>query len=185
MVGLLPLLLLLGCVDRTRLRSLDRPQFDDFAVWLEGSGADYGAFVALLEREGVEDVVPPWHLWRQGTDWRGVGEPPFAAPPVEQWAGIVPTLRILRDEVVPRVGKIEVVSGFRTEIYNQEAGGAPGSRHRWFEAVDVVPRRWWSRPALHVVLLGWWVDRGEALNLGLGLYSGTRFHVDAWKYRKW
>jgi uncharacterized protein YcbK (DUF882 family) len=130
-------------------------------------------------------VVPPWHLWRQGTDWRGVGEPAFARPPRDQWASIEPTLRLLRDEVVPEVGPVVVVSGFRTTRFNEKAGGAPGSRHRWFEAVDVVPRRWWSREGLHRRLLAFWEREGPALKLGLGLYSGTRFHVDTWKHRKW
>lgn len=145
----------------------------------------FNDFVQLLAERGVDDVVEPWTLWRQGTDWRSLDEPPFAAPPAAMWPEIVPTLALLRDEVVPLVGPVEVVSGFRTERYNARAGGSKGSRHKGFEAVDVVPRRSWSRTALHEALLGLWSGHGPARKMGLGLYGGTRFHVDTWKHRRW
>lgn len=147
--------------------------------------ADYDAFVASLEAAGVGDVVPAWHLWRQGTDWRTVGEPAFADPPRDLWPAIVPAVELLRDELGPLTGAVEVVSGFRTAQFNAKAGGAPGSRHRFFEAVDVVPKRRWDRNDLHLQLLTLWEHRGQELTLGLGLYDGVRFHVDAWKWRRW
>ena len=166
----------------------DVPNERAFRVFLAEESArlaDYDAFVASLASAGVEGVVPAWHLWRQGTDWREVGEPAFAEPPREAWSAIVPALVVLRDEVVPLVGPVEVVSGFRTTAFNAKAGGAPGSRHRYFEAVDVVPQRRWDREALHGVLIAWWDRRGPELKLGLGLYDKIRFHVDAWKWRRW
>jgi hypothetical protein len=144
---------------------------------------ELAAFEAWLEAQGVGGIVPAWHLWRQGTDWRALGHPPFAVPPRDLWPGIVPTLRVLRDEVIPRVGPVEVVSGFRTYRYNQLAGGSAGSRHRWFEAVDVVPRAPWPRVVLHARLRAWWRD--TAAPIGLGLYARTRFHVDTWRHRTW
>jgi hypothetical protein len=168
-------------------RRLDTPserRFERFVAEGDHSG-EYEAFVALLTAEGVADVVPPWHLWRQGTDWRGLDEPAFAVPPREAWPAIVPTLRVIRDDVVPRVGPVEVVSGFRTEVYNARADGAKGSRHKWFEAVDVVPEERWERDALHVVLLDLWTTDGPSTKMGLGLYGGTRFHIDTHRHRKW
>lgn len=146
---------------------------------------DYADFVAFLHERGVADVVPPWHLWRQGTDWEALGYPGFAVPPRELWPAIVPTLVTLREDILPRVGPVEVVSAYRTFRYNQLAGGAPGSRHRWFEAVDVVPRAPWPRTLLHRRLLAWWSTEGADRRAGLGLYERTRFHVDCWKHRKW
>ncbi len=146
---------------------------------------DYARFQGYLAGWSVDDVVPAWHLWRQGTDWQKLGEPAFVAPPDDQWAAIVPTLVVIRDRVVPEVGPIEVVSGFRTEVFNARADGAAGSRHKWFEAVDVVPRAPWERQELHRELLDLWVGEGERLQMGLGLYQATRFHVDTHRFRRW
>jgi hypothetical protein len=163
----------------------DQARFDAFLAEQPGHRESYAAFVAFLGEQRVGGVVPPWHLWRQGTDWRSVDEPPFAVPPRDQWAGMVPTLELLRDEVVPFTGPLEVVSGFRTETYNRKAGGAKGSRHQWFEGVDVVPVQSWERGALHAALVPWWKQRGAPKRVGLGLYEGVRFHLDTWKYRTW
>lgn len=167
-----------------RPKRYDTPTHEQFDAFIQGSHT-YDAFVAFLAQQGVANVVEPWHLWRQGTDWRSVGEPPFAVPPREQWSGIVSTLRVVRDEVIPLTGPVEVVSGYRTEVFNQKAGGAKGSRHKWFEAVDVIPLTHWRRGALHGVLVPWWEQRGEPHKVGLGLYDGVRFHVDTWKFRAW
>ncbi len=177
------LMLLLGCAIH-RLDLPGRSELQDFLA-IDGNAAALARFEALLVAEGVADVVPAADLWRQGTDWQTVGHPAYALPPEEMWPAVVPTLRVLRDDVRPLIGPFVVVSGFRTAEYNAAAGGAAGSRHRWFEAVDVVPRRSWEREELHGLLLGWWGERGPTLNLGLGLYSKTRFHVDTWKHRKW
>jgi hypothetical protein len=163
----------------------DVPGPDELAAWtaVPTQAAELADFTEWLDGQGVGGIVPAWHLWRQGTDWRALGQAPLAAPPRDLWPGIVPTLAILRDEVVPRVGPVEVVSGFRAYRYNQLAGGATGSRHRWFEAVDVVPRAPWPRALLHWRLVAWW--RADPRPLGLGLYAHTRFHVDTWKHRTW
>ena len=142
-------------------------------------------FQAFLDRKGVGDVVPAWTLWRQGTDWAEVGEPAFAVPPARDWPSIVPTLKLLRDEVMPLVGPVEVVSAWRTVQYNKVAGGAGRSRHLYFEAVDVQPERNWVRSELHQTLLGKWRAIGPRTGWGLGLYERTRFHVDTHKHRKW
>jgi hypothetical protein len=164
---------------------IDAPNEADFAGFQAQNQEIYTEFEQFLAAKGVADVAPVWHLWRQGTDWRALGEPPFAIPPRELWPGMVETLRVVRDKVVPIMGPVEIVSAFRTSVYNERAGGSKGSRHKYFEAVDVVPIVCWPRPLLHSWLLGWWSQEGESLKLGLGLYARTRFHVDTWKYRKW
>lgn len=177
-----------GTPSPARREGYDAPDSKEFSAWLDADAERvriYGEFLKFLADHQVVGIVPAWHLWRQGTDWRDVKTPPFAIPPEDTWAGMIPTLILVRDEVIPRVGNVEVVSGFRTEDFNHKAGGAPGSRHKWFEAVDVVPYAKWERPALHSVLLDWWAKNGEAEQLGLGLYDKIRFHVDAHKWRKW
>lgn len=165
----------------------DRASAEEFDAYLafEGRRDRFRAFEDFLIQEGVDGVVPAWHLWRQGTDFRNLGEPAFAEPPKEQWSGIVPTLKVLRADILPRVGPVEVLSAYRTERYNSRAGGSSGSRHKWFEAVDVVPAQPWARAELHTELLSFWSTRGSAVDMGLGLYGGTRFHVDTWRYRRW
>lgn len=171
------------------VQGIDAPPRWAFSAFLAAdpyAASEFVAFEAVLADANVGDVVPAWHLWRQGSDWRLLGAPAFAVPPRETWRAILPTLRVLRDEVIPRVGTVEVVSAFRTEAYNAAAGGAPGSRHRAFEAVDVVPVRHRDRDALRADLIAWWRARGPACACGLGLYARTRFHVDAgWRHRTW
>ncbi len=180
-----------GAVEVQRQDVPDRAMFDAFLAdpvvaktWPD-AGRRYEEFVLFLQQHNVDDVAPPWHLWRQGTDWRMTMQPPFAVPPRDQWAGMVPTLRLLRDRIVPEVGPVEVVSGFRTGLFNELAGGSKGSRHQWFEAVDVIPRYWWAREALHHELLTVWEAQGPLSRAGLGLYGRLRFHIDTWRYRKW
>lgn len=163
----------------------DRARFEAFLDADPSRRSDYNAFVAMLRDDGLADVVPAWQLWRQGTDWRDAREPPFAIPPRDVWPAIEPVLGLVRDELVWRVGPVEVVSGWRTPAFNRKAGGAAHSRHLWFEAVDVVPKVAWLREPLHGVLLGLWERDGEDLGLGLGLYDKIRFHVDTHAYRKW
>ena len=179
--------LLIRAVAAFAATGLDVPDHARFERFLDKSDhrAEFTAFEAHLRKEGVAGVVPAWTLWRQGTDWRGLDEPAFAVPPRSQWSGIVPTLKLLREHVLPAVGPVEVVSGFRTERYNARAGGATGSRHKWFEALDVVPERAWPRAELHETLLGVWRRRGPQTGFGLGLYGRTRFHVDTHRHRRW
>lgn len=158
-----------------------------FVAFLAETGArdTYTRFEAFLAGRGVADVAPAWHLWRQGTDWEAVGEPPFAVPPEAMWPAIPPTLAFVRDHVVPVVGPCEIVSAFRTDGYNAKAGGAKGSRHKHFEAVDLVPARDWQRDPLHEALFALWERHGRDARVGLGRYAGTRFHIDTWRHRKW
>jgi len=151
----------------------------------DGRAEQLQKFDAFLRANNVADVVPSWTLWRQGTDWAEVGQPAFEAPPQDQWPAIVPTLRLLRAEVVPLVGEVEVVSAWRTPAYNSVAGGAASSRHLHFEAVDVQPQKNWVRADLHTTLLTHWRAIGPKTAWGLGLYERTRFHVDTHRHRKW
>lgn len=163
----------------------DRRRFEAFLDADPSRRVEYDAFVAMLRADDVADVVPAWQLWRQGTDWRDAREAPFAIPPRDVWPAIEPVLVVVRDELVFRVGPVEVVSGWRTPAFNRKAGGAAHSRHLWFEAIDVVPKVRWLREPLHGVLRAWWARDGEDLGLGLGLYDKVRFHVDTHAFRTW
>lgn len=160
----------------------------EHAAYLREDPERARAFARLeryLERRGVGDVVPVWQLCRQGTDWRDARLPAFAIPPEPEWPHVVPTLRLVRGEVVPAVGPVEVVSGYRTREYNERAGGARASRHLAFDAVDLAPAGELQRARLHQRLDGVWRGPGRRRRMGLGLYAGTRFHVDTHRHRRW
>lgn len=150
-----------------------------------GHRASFEAFQKYLTRHRLADVVPPEQLLRQGTDWRGLGLPPYAMPPRSKWKNILPTLRLLKQEVIPLFGPLDVLSGFRDPVYNKRAGGARTSRHLAFQALDVRPVKRPPREALRRKLGALWEEKGKQHKLGLGVYCGTRFHVDTGKYRKW
>ncbi|MBB3060555.1 D-Ala-D-Ala carboxypeptidase family metallohydrolase [Microbulbifer rhizosphaerae] len=144
---------------------------------------------ALLEKflqlHRVDKVVPPYELLRQGSDWLLVGEPPFAIPPMEQWGTMVDTLRVIQREIIPRIGPVVVLSGWRTPHYNGKAGGANASKHLHFCGVDLVPQHRFTRKQLLPVLRDIHKKSGKQWNMGLGIYSGIRFHVDTCGYRRW
>ena len=140
---------------------------------------------SFLIQNGVHNIIPTDQLLRQGTDWKKVSQPPFAMPPQSLWSNMVKTLRVLKYVVIPVVGPVEVVSGYRTKKYNTLAGGSKGSKHLEFAAVDIVLSRKYKRADLHRKLEVMWLKSGKENTIGLGLYSGLRFNIDTKRYRRW
>jgi hypothetical protein len=161
------------------------PERARFDAWVPAHAAAFADFEALLRSGGVYDVVEPWTLWYQGTGWENGAYPPFVEPPREVWPAIVPTLRLLRDHVIPATGRLCVVSAYRTRAYNDSHGGKPGSKHLGFHGVDVIPVEPWKADALRKVLRRVHRRVGRPNRMGLGIYTGVRFHVDAWRFRSW
>jgi uncharacterized protein YcbK (DUF882 family) len=65
-----------------------------------------------------------------------------------------------------------VSSGYRDPAYNQAVGGAPGSQHVRFTAMDV------HIPGVEVRdLWQWFMRHPEAPRMGIGLYR-TFVHID-------
>jgi hypothetical protein len=152
----------------------------------EGSNrVHYEGLLNFLKINGVDAVVPPYELLRQGSDWQQVGEPPFAIPPEDYWETMVDTLRVMKEEIIPRVGPVTVLSAWRTSRYNAKAGGARSSKHLHFCGLDMVPNRNYSRKELLPILRDIHRTAGKKWNMGLGIYSGVRFHVDTCGYRRW
>ncbi|WP_232380439.1 D-Ala-D-Ala carboxypeptidase family metallohydrolase [Leptospira ainlahdjerensis] len=139
----------------------------------------------FLREHKVLNVVPIEQLLRQGTDWRQTESQPFAIPPRDLWPNILPTLKVIRDLILPQVGPVTVVSGFREAEYNNKAGGAKSSRHLQFSALDMIPDREIDRVHLKGKLLVLWQKEGPARKIGVGLYSRNRFHIDTLGFRKW
>lgn len=143
------------------------------------------SFHNYLVQNGVGGVVPTWQLLRTATSWRKCGGQPFEVPPATEWPHIVQTLRYIHYQVIPAVGPVEPVSGYRNPLLNHCAGGAPGSSHKHYSAIDLVPLRPTNRQELIRTLCAVHARGGNDYRVGLGFYSFLRFHVDTTKYRRW
>jgi len=133
----------------------------------------------------VAGIVPTWQLLRTASSWHHCGAQPFEVPPPEEWPHVVQTLRYINDYVIPTVGPVEPVSGYRNPSLNVCAGGAPESAHKHYSAIDMVPLRPITRQAMMRALCGSHTEHGAAYHAGLGFYAFMRFHVDSTKFRRW
>lgn len=171
-----------------------RPAFE---AWLEEDperSAQFARFRGYLVEQGLADVVEPWQLMRIDTFYASRCETdPFLIPPENLWPNVLPALRLVRDEVKPAVGPVEVLSSYRTPELNVCAGGASRSNHLDFSAVDLAtnPRR--RGQPLYRELCAMHEAAGPASRMGLGAYydpgeegfGGGRFHIDGEGYRSW
>lgn len=174
-----------------------------FNRWLFSSDAhnmgwkalEYAAFQTMLEEEGVAGIVPTWQLWRVDADYAArCGTEYFAVVPEERWRDIVPALKLIRDEVIPVTGPVEVVSAYRTPEINECVNGASASKHLGFSAVDLVASESSDREDLFADLCALHAKVGQANRMGLGAYYDPsdpnfnqrgRFHIDAEGFRNW
>lgn len=161
----------------------------DFADWLARSPANREALAAFqghLEANGVGDVVPVWQLVRTSSSFRECGAAGFEVAPRDKWDNIVKTLQFIKRDVVPAVGPVQPVSGYRNEHLNRCSNGAPASAHRNFFAIDLVPvSASVGRGELIRQVCAAHSREGRSYETGLGFYSGVRFHVDSNGFRRW
>jgi hypothetical protein len=161
----------------------------DYLAWLArdaGARAEVLSFKSYLQAAGVEDVVPTWQLIRTASKWRQCDGPRFEVAPMSDWVHIADTLRFVEEEVEPVIGDVEPVSGFRNEDLNRCSGGAKASAHRHFYALDLVPvDEDLSRASLIRSICRVHGDSGRDYGVGLGFYTGMRFHLDSKGFRRW
>jgi hypothetical protein len=163
------------------------PGTADYRAWLAHPvrRAQVASFESFLRRFGVLGVIPTRELLRTASAWRACGSP-FEVPPPGNWGRIVPSLRFIRDEVRPRIGPVEAVSGYRNPGLNRCAAGAPRSAHVGFWGLDLIPKSSISQQQLFSRLCA--LHRspiGRSAGFGLGFYGGLRFHVDTKSHRLW
>jgi Peptidase M15 len=157
-----------------------------FARWAAGPNVEgVRDLQRFLTDEGVADVAPLADLLRSDARWRSCRAEPFALPARAQWAAMVPTLRYIRDHVVPAVGPVRVVSGNRSAAANSCFKGAKASRHLRFAALDLEPRGAITRTQLIAALCPLHARTGARFAVGLGIYRVTRFHIDTAGFRRW
>ncbi|HWH17941.1 MAG TPA: D-Ala-D-Ala carboxypeptidase family metallohydrolase [Allosphingosinicella sp.] len=160
----------------------------DYLAWLArepAARAQVLSFKTFLQMKNVEDVVPTWQLVRTASKWRDCSGPRFEVAPVAEWQHISETLGYVKNHVEPVIGDVEAVSGYRNEGLNQCSGGAKASAHRHFYALDLVPVKEVSRAAMIRSLCAIHNFRGAEYDIGMGFYTGQRFHVDSKGFRRW
>lgn len=188
---LLPLITLISLLVSVPALAQSEPEGQneaDYHAWLARDPAVRAQVIAFrthLENKGLVDVLPTWQLVRTASMWRECNGPRFEVAPFTEWAHIVLTLKFIRTHVEPVIGPVQAVSGFRNAGLNQCSGGAKESAHRHFFALDLVPIHQIARDGLirSICKIHEW--RGAAYDIGLGFYSGLRFHVDSKGFRKW
>ncbi|MBZ6378406.1 hypothetical protein B5C34_13040 [Pacificimonas flava] len=151
----------------------------DYGRWLQKPGnADRVAlFEAELDARGLLGVVPTYQILRTALSWKECGAEPFELPERSYWSGAFESLTVLKNEIIPAVGEVEIVSGYRHEELNRCAGGASRSVHRQFGAFDGYAVEM-ARGDMITALCSWHGRRGADLAAGLGIYRGNKFHLD-------
>jgi hypothetical protein len=163
----------------------DEPGYRSWYLAAPWRAGQVKTFNDYLVGNHVGGVLPTWQLLRTATSWKDCGGQPFEIPPTDEWPHIVQTLRYIHDYVIPEVGPVEPVSGYRNPTLNQCAGGALESAHKHYSAIDMVPLRPITRVAMMRTLCAGHSQHGAAYNTGLGFYAFMRFHIDSTKYRRW
>lgn len=163
----------------------DEPGYRSWYLAAPWRAAQVKSFNDYLASYQVSGILPTWQLLRTATSWQKCGGQPFEVPPTTEWPHIVQTLRYVNDYVIPAVGPVEAVSGYRNPVLNSCAGGAPESAHKHYSAIDMVPLRPIARETLMQELCTLHARSGQPYGVGLGFYAYLRFHVDTTKYRRW
>ena len=143
------------------------------------------SFRSFLTENRVQDVLPVWQLVRTSSSWRECSAGRFEVAPAQQWSNIVDTLTFVKSEVRPAVGEVEALSTFRNDQLNGCSNGKPRSAHRLFFAMDLIPVGDINRIGMIDRLCTAHAQRGAEYRVGLGFYSGSRFHIDSSGFRKW
>ena len=159
-----------------------------FAAWRAASpewGGQISRFEAFLAAQGLAGRFPLHQLLRTASDWKGCGSP-FTVPPEEVWPHAAQTLKLIDERVKPSMPRLEIMSGYRPGWLNVCAGGAERSAHREFFAFDMTPGDpAITRDGLMLRVCPIYAGEGAARSMGLGFYSGVRFHIDTSSYRTW
>lgn len=172
-----------------------KPQPEAYVAWL--ASADHRqavqAYKQFLKQKGLANLVPDHELLSSARDWQKCGVEPYAVPPREIWSNIVPTLSILKALVEDGViNDFEVTSVYRALSLNRCAGGADASRHVFNAALDfrIGPEQPTDLDQFNIQqtktkLCQFWATKGQALNMGLGVYASGQIHIDSQGFRSW
>ena len=172
-----------------------KPQPEAYVAWLASADHQQAvqAYKQFLKQKGLANLVPDHELLSSARDWQKCGVEPYAVPPREIWSNIVPTLSILKALVDDGViNDFEVTSVYRALSLNRCAGGADASRHVFNAALDfrIGPEQPTDLDQFNIQqtktkLCQFWATKGQALNMGLGVYASGQIHIDSQGFRAW
>jgi hypothetical protein len=171
----------------------------NFSAWLAANpnqAPQFEALKAYLTREGVADVLPLWQIIQTETPEAAAKceIEAYAVPPQDMWPTMVPTLRLVRQEIVPLLGQVKVLSSFRTNAANRCSLGAPESPHKRYSALDLAMVDPIPQKEMFAKLCKHWYGLSSSWGYGLGAYyirnypsynQEGRFHVDTLGRRTW
>jgi hypothetical protein len=115
---------------------------------------------------------------------------PYAIPPREYWPRMARTITQLYMPLRKRMGEpLQILNGYRPPEYNEIVGGAPNSRHQWFDGLDImIPESAStsaSRKQLALEGARLYHEEGDRLGVGFGAYDPAppqapgNIHLDA------
>lgn len=179
--------LLQAGIEAVRYNRFDQSEAG-FRAWRAANPAWEGQiqrFEGYLAGQGLGGRFPIHQLLRTASDWKGCGSP-FTVPPEEAWGNAAQTLKLIDERVKPSMPRLEIMSGYRPGWLNVCAGGAERSAHREFFAFDMVPGdAAITRDGLMLRICPIYALEGPSRSMGLGFYSGVRFHIDTSSHRTW
>ena len=164
------------------------PPQGDFVRWVHavpGRAKDVQAFELYLRRQGVGGILPLSQLLLDASSWAACGAQPWSLAPRTLWPNVVPTLRFIRSRIVPTLGPVAALSGYRDPELNKCSGGAPKSAHALYYALDLTPLRFKDRDKMIAAVCRLHARFGARAHVGLGFYQGMRFHIDTDRFRRW
>ncbi|EOR07654.1 hypothetical protein F896_02027 [Acinetobacter genomosp. 15BJ] len=151
------------------------------------------AYKTFLKDKGLVFYIPDYQFLQTAKDWQKCHANEYEVPHQELWNNIIPTLNILNQLVEQQViQNFTVTSVYRNNLLNQCAGGAGSSRHVFNAALDfrIGDQNPDAKQQIFIQetklkLCQFWLDHGEALQMGLGVYESGQIHIDAAGYRTW
>ncbi len=175
--------------------SAGREAFDRWLAADPSRAAEFAEFEDYVAAQGYADLLPAWTLLRANASKTGrCNADAFVLPPRRLWRNIVPALRLVREQVVPAIGRVAVASAFRDPALNACSRGARRSRHLGFAALDLIPLDQPDAPTSFRKLCAAWRAAGARSRWGFGAYYDpertrhnrvARFHVDGTGWRTW
>jgi hypothetical protein len=106
---------------------------------------------------------------------------PHAIPPKAYWPGMAFLIREVAQPLRRQMGVPFTLRAYRPPDYNAAVGGAPGSRHQYFDAMDIYVEPVQARK-LALSAANIYRAKGARIKMGFGAYgypTPTNIHVDA------
>ena len=152
--------------------AVGKPSDPKIAAWLKSMGEVFKqGGVNVAQFSPVEVTTMP----------KAPGHP-VAIPPQQYWPRMITTIVKVAQPLRAEIGVPFSLGGYRPADYNAAVGGKPGSRHQWFEALDIRAKG--KTEELKLAAARFFVEH-PTWSIGLGIYSGN-IHVDfGYKRRTW